>query len=127
MAAERGSRVGGAPDSDPGNGIYFLASEQDLDYGDLGQMIGSAVGRKRVRVLRAPGWLGYCAALMGEMVSRLSRRPSLFNVDKMREDLAGSWTCSASRIERELGFAVARPLAERLSQTAGWYASHGLL
>src|SRR6185437_5029986 len=98
LAAERGSRVGPTQGKQSSSGFYFLACEQDLDYGELGHMIGCAVGRRRVRVLRAPGWLGYCAASIGELVSRLRRRPSLFNVDKMREALAGSWTCSAGRI-----------------------------
>jgi nucleoside-diphosphate-sugar epimerase len=64
---------------------------------------------------------------VAEVVSRLSRRPTLFNVDKMREALAGSWTCSAARIQGELGFAVGRSLDERLLQTAEWYAGRGLL
>jgi nucleoside-diphosphate-sugar epimerase len=127
LAAERGERVE-QDDDGATRGIYFLASEKDLDYGELGQMIGAAVGRNRVHVLHAPGWLGYCAASAGELASRaLRRRPTLFNVDKIREALAGSWTCSAARIQRELGFSVARTLPERLAQTAQWYADHGLL
>jgi nucleoside-diphosphate-sugar epimerase len=127
LAAERGARVDHCQTEEPARGVYFLAAEQDLDYGELGQRIGSAVGRRRVRVVRAPGWLGYCAASAGEVVSRISRRPTLFNVDKMREALAGSWTCSAARIRAELGFAVGRSLDERLLQTAQWYAGRGLL
>jgi nucleoside-diphosphate-sugar epimerase len=126
LAAERGARVE-KHDNGAMNGFYFLASEQDLDYGEFGHMIGAAVGRNRVRVLHAPRWLGYCAASAGELASRVFRRPTLFNIDKMREALAGNWTCSAARIERDLAFAVARPLSERLAQTARWYADHGLL
>jgi dihydroflavonol-4-reductase len=127
LAAEQGARVGHCKSEEPAHGVYFLAAEQDLDYDELGRWIGSAVGRRRVRVVRAPGWLGYCAASAGEVVSRLSRRPTLFNLDKMREALAGSWTCSAARIQQDLGFAVGRPLDQRLLQTAQWYAGRGLL
>ncbi|HET6882936.1 MAG TPA: NAD-dependent epimerase/dehydratase family protein [Pirellulales bacterium] len=126
LAAQRGERVE-QDDDGTAKGVYFLASENDLDYGELGQMMGAAVGRSRVRVVHAPGWLGYCAASAGELASRVFRRPTLFNVDKMREALAGDWTCSPARSERELGFSVARTLPERFAQTAQWYIDRGLL
>jgi dihydroflavonol-4-reductase len=124
LAARRGKRV--RPDDGLSEGCYFVAGDQDPRYDELGRLIGDAVGRRRVLVVRTPDWMGHCAGAASELVSRLRGQPAIFNLDKMREASAGSWTCSADRIRGELGFQVARPLRDRLCQTAAWYASQGM-
>ena len=47
------------------------------------------------------------------------------NVDKIREALAGDWTCSGLRAQQELGFQPRQSLQQRLNETADWYRSHG--
>lgn len=125
LAAGKGARVN--RDRSGAAGYYFVAGDQDPEYVQLGRLIGDAVGRPRVFVVRTPDWMGRCAGACSEVVSRLRGRPAIFNLDKMREASAGSWVCSGERIRNELGFRVARPLGERLRQTADWYASRGLL
>ncbi len=125
LAAGRATRVN--RDRAGTAGYYFVAGDQDPEYVQLGRLIGDAVGRPRVFVVRTPDWMGRCAGACSEVVSRLRGRPAIFNLDKMREAAAGSWVCSAERIRNELGFRVARPLGDRLRQTADWYASRGLL
>ena len=114
-------------DGDPAEGCYFVAGDQDPDYDELGRLIGEAVGRRRVLVLRTPDWMGRCAGAASDVISHLRGQPAIFNSDKMREASAGSWVCSSDRIRHELGFRVAQPLSDRLRQTATWYASEGLL
>jgi len=41
--------------------------------------------------------------------------------------LAGSWTCSPAKAQRQLGWAPAAPLADRLRETAQWYLDAGWL
>jgi nucleoside-diphosphate-sugar epimerase len=125
LAAGRGTRVD--RDRTDAAGYYFVAGDQDPEYVQLGRLIGDAVGRPRVFVVRTPDWMGRCAGACSEVVARLRGRPAIFNLDKMREASAGSWVCSAERIRNELGFKVTRPLGDRLRQTADWYASRGLL
>ena len=125
LAAGKGHRA--AQDEHDGEGCYFVASDQDLEYDELGRLIGEAVGRPHVRVVHAPDWLLRSAGAAAELASRLRGRSTILNLDKMREASAGSWTCSSQRIRNELGFHVAKPLAERLKQTAAWYRSHQML
>jgi nucleoside-diphosphate-sugar epimerase len=125
LAAVNGQRVD--PDGAAAAGCYFVADDHHPDYDELGRLIGEAVGRRRVLIVRTPDWMGRCAGAASELVSRLRGRPAIFNIDKMREASAGSWVCSADRIRNELGFHVARPLADRLRQTAAWYVRQGLL
>ena len=124
LAAVKGRRVS----KDRGDeGYYFVAGDHDPQYDELGRLIGQAVGRERVIIVRTPDWMGRCAGACSEVVSRLRGRPLIFNLDKMREASAGSWVCSSERIRNELGFRVAKPLSDRLRQTADWYVSRGML
>ena len=63
----------------------------------------------------------------GEAISRIRRRPIFMNLDKAREITAGGWLCSAEAAEKDLQFAVAAPLSERMRQTAAWYRQEGWL
>ncbi|HUY87463.1 MAG TPA: NAD-dependent epimerase/dehydratase family protein [Pirellulales bacterium] len=108
-------------------GCYFVAADRDPEYDELGRLIGDAVGRRHILVVHAPDWLVRGAGAASEWVARLRGRPTIFNLDKMREASAGSWLCSSERIRNELGFHVERPLSDRIRQTAAWYASHGML
>lgn len=125
LAARHGKRAG--PHQDAAEGCYFIAADPAPEYDELGRLIGEAVGRRRIRIVHAPDWLIRGAGAASQWLARLRGRPTIFNLDKMREASAGSWLCSAERIRNELGFRVERPLGDRLRQTADWYASHGLL
>lgn len=125
-AAERGARL------DPkqglqGPGTYHVALEEQPTYADLGRLIARAIGRPTARVRRTPEWMSWMFAGVSETHSRIVRRPSIVNFDKMREACAGSWTCDTTRARTELGFAPRATLAERLEQTARWYREQGLL
>lgn len=126
--ADRGQRVppckqGGAASQ----GYYYAADPARPTLTELGELIGRALGLARVHILRAPEFVGWCVGACSELVGRMRGRPSMLNRDKIREATAGSWTCSARRAREELGFEVARPLEERLRQTADWYRDQNWL
>ncbi len=126
-AVHRGRRI--VPASDPQRqsaaGYYFVAGPEQPTYAELGRMIGAALGRRRTWVVRSPDTMSWAIAGASELWSRVRRRPSIFNVNKIREATAGSWTCSAQRAQDELGFSVTSTLEERLAQTAQWYQREG--
>lgn len=127
-AAERGERLPDPrnEDSAPGTGYYFAAGPENPTYGQLGKMMGAALGRRVLVVPIAPPVVWLVAAI-NTLIGRLTRRPKAFSLDKAREALAGSWVCSAEKAERQLGFRVAASLAKRLKQTADWYKAQGWL
>ncbi|GAB4128173.1 NAD-dependent epimerase/dehydratase family protein [Thermopirellula anaerolimosa] len=127
-AAERGERLPGPQDQDAarGTGYYFAAGPDHPTYGQLGKMMGAALGR-RVLVLPIAPPVVWLVAAVNTVVGRLTRRPKALSLDKVREALAGSWVCSSEKAERQLGFRVGASLAERLKQTADWYKTQGWL
>jgi nucleoside-diphosphate-sugar epimerase len=129
-AAERGERLrpangkaNGAGDGGPidPRGYYFLAGERDPTYDELGRLIGEALGRRRLLVVAFPRPVVWPIAACGELMARVRRRAPFAGIDKAREALAGHWTCSAARAERDLGFAPATAIPDWLRQTADWY------
>jgi nucleoside-diphosphate-sugar epimerase len=117
LAAEQGERlVPGVL----GHGIYFAAAE-DVSYVELGMAIARALGNPQPRILRLPGWSMRTIGRFGNAMSRIRRRPGWVGRDKVREILAGSWTCSSAKARQQLGWSPAAPLADRLRETAQWY------
>lgn len=117
LAAQSGERVAGR---DPGRGIYFAAAE-DLSHVELGDAIAQALGRKQARILHLPEWVLRAVGRCGDVVSRIRDRPGWIGRDKIDELLAGSWTCSSAKAQRQLGWSPSAPLADRLRETAQWY------
>ncbi len=129
LAAERGERLphGQGNGNRAQAGRYFAACEQNPTYGELGQIIAAALHCRSPWLVPAtvPGvWM---LGVAGEAVCRICRRPIFMNLDKVREITAGSWICSAEAAQRDLQFAVAAPLSERICETAQWYRREGWL
>jgi nucleoside-diphosphate-sugar epimerase len=117
LAAEQGERlVPGVP----GHGIYCAAAE-DVSYAELGMAIARALGKPRPRIVRLPGWSMRTIGRFGDVIAQIRRRPAWIGRDKIREVLAGSWTCSSAKARQQLGWSPAAPLADRLRETAQWY------
>ncbi len=128
LVAERGTRLRPAgEDRGAAEGYYLAACPEHPTYAELGRMIGTALGRRRVLVVPTFPQAVWPVAVTAETIARVCRRPFTFNFDKAREVRAGSWVCSTQRAADELGFAVGAPLAERLRQTAQWYRENGWL
>jgi nucleoside-diphosphate-sugar epimerase len=129
LAAQQGRRIvcNSADAAAAARGCYFVPAERDLTFAEMGRMMGAALGRRRTAVLRLPTTAVWAVGLVATAFSQLRRQAWYFSLDKAREARAGSWTCSGEAAARELGFAVAAPLEERLRQTAHWYQEHGWL
>jgi nucleoside-diphosphate-sugar epimerase len=129
QASAGGIPVGGTLEPEgrsPSQGYYHIACDEQPTYAELGCRVSVALGRGAV-VLRTPEWLAWVTAAASEMAGRLRRRPLVFNWDKAREAMAGSWICSSDRAKRELGWACTADLDTRLRETIAWYRERGWL
>jgi dihydroflavonol-4-reductase len=127
-AAARGRRlVAEEVDRPPFTGVYHVAGSDRLTLREIGDRVAEAMGQRPARTVSVPGWMCRSAAAVVETGGRLVGVQSLLNSDKLREAVAGSWTCQTARAELELGFRPGAPLLERLRQTFAWYREHGWL
>jgi nucleoside-diphosphate-sugar epimerase len=112
---------------DASTGVYFAAADEVITYAEFGRRIGQALGVARTSVIPNLAPAVWMAALGSELVARVRRRPLIFNLDKAREAVAGSWACSSESLARDTAWRPANTLDERLEQTAQWYREQGWL
>ena len=121
-ACEKGQRI-----DDEGNGVYFVAGEESVQYADLGELIGEVLETKKTRVVRNPKPAVWVMAAISELRTAITRQTNILSFDKAREATAGSWTCNASRFRRDTQFQPKVRLREGLRETANWYREQGWL
>ena len=122
LAAEGGGRLAPTVDGDCNTqGYYFADSGEHPTYHELGHMIGKALGYRRTFSVSCVSPAVWLIAAISELAGRIRGKPACLCIDKAREATAGSWACSGQKAADELGFSVAKPLAERFHQTARWY------
>lgn len=126
--AIHGERVGvdAVNHAGSGAGIYYVAADRNITYGELGQLASAAAGWA-VATLPLPTPIFWLAGSIGEVVGRIRGKPSILNFDKVREATAKGWVCSDEKIRRELGYQPAATLETRFAETVAWYREHGWL
>jgi nucleoside-diphosphate-sugar epimerase len=88
--------------------------------------IAAVVGRKPLYV-PVPGLLLYPAFALRGLLSRITRRPSVVNLQKVPDYVAPGWVCSTASAAQELGFTARTAFAEGARRTFRWYVEHGWL
>ncbi|MCB9526353.1 MAG: NAD(P)-dependent oxidoreductase, partial [Myxococcales bacterium] len=114
-----------SPEGPPDKGVYFAAKDQ-TSFGELGGLLAE-IYRREVRVLSAPGVLGFGAAALLELTGRmLGRSRERVDLSTVRTAAAGAWVCDPSKA-LALPIKLRMTLRERLQQTAVWYREAGWL
>ncbi|WP_258311254.1 NAD(P)-dependent oxidoreductase [Streptomyces sp. NWU49] len=92
-----------SPD-EPHSGVYHLCDGVEYTLADLVRTAGALLGCGRPLVLPVPSPVVRAAGVVSEAVGRLQGGVPVFNRDKAREAVAGSWTASSDRAYRDFGF-----------------------
>lgn len=127
-AAEHGRRLRPeADDTADGRGCYYVAADEAPTYSEIGRYVATSLGISRYGTLRTPIAALRLAALAGEGLGRLTRKPPFLGLGKVCEAAAGSWVCETHSARDELGFAPSRTLGDSFAVTAAWYREQGWL
>lgn len=119
-AATRGTRLPSEAAPASGAGIYHACDDREFPtHAELGRRMARALGTFAI-VLPLPLTIAVPTAFAIETYWNLRGQPSIVSPDKIREAIAPSWAASAARARRDLGFAPAAALDERLAETARW-------
>jgi nucleoside-diphosphate-sugar epimerase len=110
-----------------GQGLYYAACGEDVPYTEFGRMVGKALGRSRVHVVRCPGVLVTTLGLINETCKRVFKCDVALDRNKAHEALLGPWICCPAKGNAQLDFSPQKSLQERLNQTADWYAEMQML
>lgn len=127
QAGIQGTRLPHADAAPAGEGIYHACDDREFPtHAELGRRMARALGTFAI-VLPVPLTVAVPTAFAIETFWNLRGQPSIVSPDKIREAVAPSWAASAARARRDLGFAPAATLDERLAETVHWLRENGRL
>ena len=104
----------------------FVAAREIVTSRQFGLEIASHMSASTVPLPlpNAGLWL-VCAAQ--ELLSRLTRRPSVISLQKYAELTAPAWTCDPAKLEESSGFVCRTTIYEGVPRALDWYRQSGLL
>ncbi len=102
--------------------IYFVANPEFTTALGLANAIKEAMNVWTVPLcLPVQGLYPIC--LCQEIISKVTKKPSMLDSQKYKELSATGWTCDVSKIKNELGLVCKTSLKQGAEQTAQWYYS----
>ena len=104
----------------------FVAAREIVTARQFGLEIASHLSARTVPLPlpNAGLWL-VCAGQ--EMLSRLTRRPSVISLQKYAELTAPAWTCDPTKLEESSGFVCRTTIYEGVPRALDWYRQSGWL
>ena len=105
---------------------YFVCDGVPVTWGTFQEEIVRASGR-RVLTLDLPEVLVDVAAVAGELLTALDKKPRLFNRQKARMGAQEAWTCRHEALRADTGYAPRVDVEEGVARTLAWYRREGWL
>jgi nucleoside-diphosphate-sugar epimerase len=99
---------------------YFVCDGRPITWQTFQAAIVAASG-KRVREVDLPGFLVPLAAVGGEMLSRLDKKPRLFNRQKAKMGAQEAFTCRHDAARDDFGYRPEVDVHEGVRRTLAWY------
>lgn len=121
LAAEKGERLPGLENTESqnvGTGIYYVSQTEHLTYMEMGRLFGKALGRKFTFILPVTPIFLWIVCQFMNLRRKITGKHSAISLDKFREIMSGSWSCSADKARSQLGFQNAHTLLEQCKNTA---------
>ena len=104
--------------------VYYACNPAWCTSAEFVRAIGQSLG-KTTRVVPVAKPVGLALLAVGGVAAALSRRATLFSLDKANEFFAPAWTADPAALARDTGWVAANDLAAGLKATAGWYREAG--
>lgn len=116
-----------AADSAPAIGkTYYVCYDRAYRWSELGALAASLMGRS-CRSVAIPLEIAWIGAAITQTLGRLRRKPTILNLEKLREAEQDFWICSPGAAARDFGFRPGRSIEEAFAETIAWYRENGHL
>lgn len=104
--------------------IFYVASPEVLTARAFAAEVADQMGTWTLP-LPLPTAALWPLACLQDVVSRITRRPSVLSLQKYGELRAPGWVCDPTRLQQDLGFACTTTLKQGVAETLAWYRQHG--
>lgn len=102
------------------NETFFASCSSFFSWNDFITALEEAMGKKSRRI-RVPELLVYPIAAVGELIGLFTSKPTLINLQKIKEMLGTYWLCDNGKAKELLKLEVEGDLTENLKKTYTWY------
>lgn len=106
--------------------IFNIANPVPHNWDDIGQSAGQVMGIELKKV-KIPLPFLYLAALISEIISKISRSPSIFDRNKFQDMKQKGWIADTSKATEKLSFQPRYALQEAVQETIDWYVENNWL
>jgi len=106
--------------------IYFVADDRIYSWREAFGIIAKVLNKKTI-TLRIPNIFLFTMAFIAENIFGLLGKPTVINIQKVREITQKYWVCDVSKAKKELGFSPKYKLEEGAKKTVRWYKERGWL
>lgn len=103
--------------------IYFIADDEIYNWEKVGEIACRVLG-KRAFKFSAPKFLLYLAAIVSELVGKITGKSMYLNRRKLKEIHYKYWVCDISKAKKELGFVPKFDFKRGAWETINWYKQH---
>jgi nucleoside-diphosphate-sugar epimerase len=105
---------------------YFAAGPEVTTGRGMAEEIAAQLGCWTIPI-PMPTAMVWSACLYGEVLSRLTHKARMLNLQKFAELRAPGWVCDTSLLQREVGYECKTGLKEGMARTIAWYRDKGWL
>ena len=105
---------------------YYPCYTECYRWSELGRIAAGAMGRNCRRVV-IPLPVVWAVALAAQFAGRIARKPTILNLEKVREMRAAYWVCSPAEAAQDFGFQPRWTIDAAIRQTIEWYKDNGQL
>ncbi len=99
---------------------FFVASPEVVTARMMAEEIARQSGRWTISCPLPPvAFYPVCA--INQVISKLTGRTRLLNLQKYAELRAPGWVCDPARLHREIGYSCGTPLKKGIAETLNWY------
>ncbi|MBD3274486.1 MAG: NAD-dependent epimerase/dehydratase family protein, partial [Candidatus Marinimicrobia bacterium] len=106
--------------------VFYIDDGNPRSMRDIQTEIARALDVSTIKI-PIPRKVLYPLAGISELIIKLRKKPSFFNIQKIKEITQPAWTCSSEKLKQTTGFTPEFSLSEGAKITAKWYKSHGWL
>lgn len=105
---------------------YFAAGREVVTSRSMAEEIAGQMGGWTVP-MPLPAAVLWPVCLSQQIISQITGKASLINLQKFAELRAPGWVCDSSRLPRELGYECSTTLKLGIARTLAWYRQNGWL
>jgi nucleoside-diphosphate-sugar epimerase len=106
--------------------IFHIADPQAYSSDEMG-IVAAEIMEIKLKKVRFPVPLAYTAAIISEIIGKITNNPGVFNRQRFQELKQSAWVADSTKAREILGFSPQYSLQKGVEETINWYLEHGWL